>query len=159
MWLRDELFTGGTRPLTQHAEFQCRHRLCFSPSLVYSTPSAVLLLQVCVTSSSKMGVPLSILPPLENGSLCSISVTYYWHFFMTASVHVTVKLNWTGETYVTSFHFVRKGENTSTFSCNVKSNAIMLWFGIYEDQVCKTSPILRNRTYCTNVFKFRKIKQ
>lgn len=101
----------------------------------------------------------SVLPPLENGSLCSISVTYYWLFFMTASVHVTVKLNWTGGTFVTSFHFVRKGENTSTFSCNVMCNAIILWCGIYEVQVCKTSRILRNSTYCTNVFKFLKKKK
>ena len=158
MWLRDELVTGGTRPLRQHAEFQCRHRLCFSPSHVHSTPSAVLL-QFCVTSNSKMGATLSVLPPLENGSLCSISVTYYWLFFMTASVHVTVKLNWTGGTFVTSFHFVRKGENTSTFSCNVMCNAIILWCGIYEVQVCKTSRILRNSTYCTNVFKFLKKKK
>jgi len=67
-------------------------------------------------------------------------------FFMTASVHVTVKINWTGGTFVTSFHFVLKGGNTSTFFCNVICNAVILWFGIYEVQVCKTSRILRNRT-------------
>jgi len=128
-------------------------------SHVHSTPSALLLLQFCVLSNRKMGVTLSVLPPLENGSLCSISVTHYWHFFMAASVHVTVKLNWTGGTFVTSFHFVRKGGNTSTFSCNVTCNAIILWFGIYEVQICKTSRILRNRTYCTAFFQFRKKKQ
>jgi hypothetical protein len=121
------------------------------PQHSVSCPAAVW-----ITSNSKMGVTLFVLPPLENGSLCSICVTYYWHFFMTALVHVTAKLNWTGGTFVTSFHFARKGGNTSTLSCNVKCNAIMLWFGIYEVQVCKTSRILRNRPYCTNIFKFLK---
>jgi hypothetical protein len=125
MWLRDVLFTGGTRPLRHCAECQCHHRLCASPSYVHSTPSAVHLVQFCVTLNNKMGVTLSVLPPLENGSRCSISVTYYWHFFTTALVHATVKFNWTGQTFVTSFHFVRKGGNTSAFSCNVMCNAIM----------------------------------
>jgi hypothetical protein len=85
---------------------------------------------------------------------CYVLLTLFYDSFSSRDRQVKLD-RWD---FRNEFPFCRKGGNTSTFSCNVMCNAIILWFGIYEVQVCKTSRILRNRTYCTNVFRFRKKK-